>query len=180
MSPRRTDVVVMAPLSRTRIAFHETGHAVTAMAMQVKFTRVSLPLEPEVLPAEDGARIIAAGVNDIGYRAKPDPKDAFNEIAVLLAGSVAECIWLSKQAEQPSSEALAWLLIAGQDDLLKARKRLLALNADPNYIAEAIWFNHRSLNLNWRFVCRVAEELLNRGELTREQIATIGQAHPST
>jgi hypothetical protein len=153
---------------RQTAAYHEAGHAVAAMALEVGVDRVTVVGDYDTL----GMIVLAQGWPHLRAGFDPhDPKDrrlAENWILLALAGEFAEADHMGREPDfsKPGSlwdyehaEALAKLLLSrpGSDD---ASFEMMTSRAHQ-FVREP---------LRWRQITAVATHLARLGELNRTQI----------
>lgn len=148
-----------------RIALHETGHAIISLEVGLGLEFVTLQPGPGYLalcknPMVTGDRITRIGNGDYNAGKKLLPEC---ELRVLLAGMAAVDIHTS--GSTAATEGC-------QSDLEAARRRIYRLRRSRTSLELAELFDQVkvSLNIRWKSVLLVAQELRRRVTLNEEDV----------
>lgn len=159
---------------RTRAAYHEAGHAVAAMFLDIPISEAVLPDDVDMEISRGNAALIAGGASLVKLRRNPTDQEAFNEACFMVAGVVAECVLLSRQSDRPSSEDLTWLMIGSSDDLVLATEKIRRISNNSNHVGDALMGTRKNLEAHWERVRAVATILLQKGRIDAHELAKIG------
>lgn len=153
------------------IAYHEAGHAVVALCLNIPFRQVT------ILPDKDKKRLGRLELGGRPRNGRKPSRELADRLVLEVSGPIAAAIWAEKRRGFALQNLNEFLKV---QDICEELRRIMPEKVPEDVMVRVLDHSKSILDLHWTEVRLIADALLKERALSRQRVLNLLSEHKAS